>query len=114
MARRPRSRMSFARLSVWLSVHATVAPGPAIVLLSLCGFVLTWPLGIWRRRRRRLRAPFPATEPATHDVADEHGHQHGPDCGHPAIEHGDHVDYVHDGHRHAVHEDGHGQHYDEH
>lgn len=103
-------------VSGWLSTsfEASVAPGPAIVLLSLCGFVLTWPLGIWRRRRRRLRAPFPATEPVAHDVADEHGHQHGPDCGHPAIEHGDHVDYVHDGHRHAVHEDGHGQHYDEH
>ena len=28
--------------------------------------------------------------------------QHGDDCGHPAVPHGDHVDYVHDGHRHAV------------
>jgi zinc transport system permease protein len=27
-----------------------------------------------------------------------------------AVPHGDHVDYVHDGHRHAVH----GGHYDEH
>ena len=25
-----------------------------------------------------------------------------PDCGHLAVPHGDHVDYVHDGHRHAV------------
>ncbi len=43
----------------------------------------------------------------------EHGHdvhQHGPDCGHVAVRHGDHVDYVHDGHRHAAH----GEHYDEH
>jgi zinc transport system permease protein len=104
-------------LSGWLSFHATVAPGPAIVLLALAGFVLTWPLGIWRRRRRHLRAPFPVTALAdrvSHEVADEHGHQHGPECGHPAVEHGDHVDYVHDGHRHAVHEDGHGRHYDEH
>ncbi len=101
-------------LSGWLSFYATVAPGPAIVLLSLAGFVLTWPLGIWRRRRRRLRAPFPATEPVAHDVADEHGHVHGPGCGHPAVEHGDHLDYVHDGHRHAAHDDGGQQHYDEH
>jgi zinc transport system permease protein len=103
-------------LSGWLglSFDATVAPGPAIVLLSLAGFVLTWPLGIWRRRWRRLRAPFPATEPVAHDVADAHQHVHGPDCGHPAVEHGDHVDYVHDGHRHAVHDDGREQHYDEH
>ena len=39
-----------------------------------------------------------------------HEHEHGPDCGHVAVRHGDHVDYVHDGHRHAVH----GEHYDEH
>ena len=105
-------------LSGWLSTSfdATVAPGPAIVLLALAGFVLTWPLGIWRRRRRLMRTPFPvtATTSATHDVADEHRHQHGPECGHPAVEHGDHVDYVHDGHRHAAHEDARGRHYDEH
>ena len=34
----------------------------------------------------------------------------GPGCGHRAVEHGDHVDYVHGGHRHAPH----GGHYDEH
>ena len=36
------------------------------------------------------------------DEAHEHhgNHEHGPDCGHEAIEHGDHVDYLHDGHRH--------------
>ena len=37
-------------------------------------------------------------------------HEHGPQCGHAAVPHGDHVDYVHDGHRHATH----GGHYDEH
>jgi zinc transport system permease protein len=31
-------------------------------------------------------------------------------CGHPAIDHEHHVDYLHDGHRHATHEG----HYDEH
>ena len=40
----------------------------------------------------------------------EHRHEHGPDCGHPAIPHGDHVDYLHDGHRHAPH----GAEYDDH
>jgi hypothetical protein len=29
-------------------------------------------------------------------------HEHGEGCGHEAIEHGDHVDYVHDGHRHFL------------
>ena len=34
------------------------------------------------------------------------GHVHGPDCGHPAVPHGDHVDYLVDGHLHHPH-DGH-------
>ena len=32
-----------------------------------------------------------------------HSHQHGPDCGHTAVTHGDHVDYLHDGHLHHMH-----------
>jgi zinc transport system permease protein len=88
-----------------------VAPGPAIVLLALACFVATWPVGALLRRRARMRAPFPAVEPEEHEVCDEqHPHDHGPECGHVAVPHNDHVDYVHDGHRHAVH----GRHYDEH
>ena len=87
-----------------------VAPGPSIVLLALAGFALTWPIGAVLRRRQRLAQPFGAADPLSHEVTDEHPHVHGPDCGHPAIEHGDHVDYVHGGHRHAPH----GEHYDEH
>jgi zinc transport system permease protein len=96
-------------LSAYLSFHATVAPGPTIVLLSLAGFAITWPVGAWLRRRARLREPFPALPPPDHEPT-EHQHQHGPDCGHAAVRHGDHVDYVHDGRRHAEH----GAHYDEH
>jgi hypothetical protein len=44
-----------------------------------------------------------------HQSAD-HQHIHGEGCGHETVQHGDHVDYVHDGHRHAGHEG----HYDEH
>lgn len=44
---------------------------------------------------------------AEHTLED---HKHGTDCGHEAVQHGDHVDYVHEGHKHAVH----GDHYDEH
>jgi len=97
------------------SAYVTVAPGATIVLLSLAGFVVAWPIGILVRRRQLLTAPF-ATEgddeqDADHTVVPEaHDHEHGPDCGHRAIEHGDHVDYVHYGHRHAPH----GSHYDEH
>jgi hypothetical protein len=30
-------------------------------------------------------------------------HKHGPGCGHPAVPHGDHVDYLVDGHLHHPH-----------
>jgi hypothetical protein len=32
-------------------------------------------------------------------------HSHSQDCGHTAIQHGDHIDYLHDGHLHHPHED---------
>lgn len=38
------------------------------------------------------------------------GHVHGPDCGHEAVPHGDHVDYLVDGHLHHPH----GDHCDDH
>jgi zinc transport system permease protein len=101
---------------VVVSAYVNAAPGATIVLLALAGFVAAYPVGVWLRRRQRLVRPF--TEPAdTFPVPDEHTavpedhqHQHGEDCGHVAVPHGDHVDYVHDGHRHAPH----GAHYDEH
>lgn len=37
-------------------------------------------------------------------------HVHGPDCGHEAVPHGDHVDYLVDGHLHHPH----GDHCDDH
>ena len=33
-----------------------------------------------------------------------HSHQHGPGCGHTAIQHEGHTDYLHDGHLHHLHE----------
>ena len=53
-------------------------------------------------------APFAAGR----DARLEHAHRRcrgrtrtstATDCGHVAVPHGDHVDYVHDGHRHAAH-----------
>jgi zinc transport system permease protein len=100
---------------VLASVYIDVAPGPAIVLIALAGFVVAWPAGMLLRRRKRMQAPFPMTpEGAVGDdhtvVPEDHDHVHGEECGHLAVPHGDHVDYVHDGHRHAPH----GSHYDEH
>ncbi len=65
-------------ISAFASYQATVAPGPTIVLLSLAGFAVTWPLGVLaasprpaadavRRRgsvgarRQRARGPRPRT-----------------------------------------------------
>ena len=47
---------------------------------------------------------------ADHEIHGDHPHEHGPGCGHVAIEHAGHVDYLHDGHLHHPHED----HVDEH
>jgi zinc transport system permease protein len=97
-------------VSAYASFHAQVAPGPTIVLLALAGFLVAWPTGVWLRSRRRMREPFPVVAAVAHQTTDDHPHEHGADCGHVAVPHGDHLDYVHDGHRHAVH----GRHYDEH
>lgn len=43
---------------------------------------------------------------ALHHTHESHTHQHGPGCGHRAIQHEGHQDYVHDGHLHHLH-DGH-------
>jgi len=100
---------------VLASFYADTAPGPTIVLVALAGFATASPLGGLLRLRRRTRAPFEdedRTDAAAlvHELTEQHPHQHGEGCGHVAVEHGDHVDYVHDGHRHVPH----GDHYDEH
>jgi hypothetical protein len=41
-----------------------------------------------------------------HETHKGHDHKHGPGCGHTAIRHGKHVDYLHDGHLHHVEDDG--------
>jgi zinc transport system permease protein len=98
-------------VGVTTSWYADVPPGSSIVLIALLGFTVTAPVGMVLQRRRLARVPFEMPEPPTEQVVEEqHGHEHGPGCGHVAVEHGDHVDYIHDGHRHAVH----GGHYDEH
>ena len=99
-------------VGVATAFYVDVAPGATIVLLALGCFVAAWPVGSLVRYRRRLRQPFGEGDGSLpHTVVpEEHGHDHGAECGHPAVPHGDHVDYVHDGHRHAVH----GSHYDEH
>jgi hypothetical protein len=45
-----------------------------------------------------------------HIIHKDHIHTHSADCGHMAVEHEEHIDYVHDGHLHFPH----GEHYDDH
>ena len=55
--------------------------------------------------------PEEVREIEEHEAHDDHSdHEHGEGCGHEAVPHDDHVDYVHDGHRHWFHHD----HWDEH
>src|SRR5690606_39971500 len=72
-----------------ISAYVDVAPGATIVLLTLAGFALTWPVGAYVRRRRRLASPFPA-DPVL--VVHEHHSAHAaaepcawPDCCHRAV-----------------------------
>jgi zinc transport system permease protein len=97
---------------VVFSYYVDVAPGASIVVASLLGFVLAWPAGSLLRRRRNARSVNGEDPRVTgaHVPTEQHPHQHDPECGHPTVEHGDHTDYLHDGHLHAAH----GRHYDEH
>jgi zinc transport system permease protein len=94
---------------VFGSFYADVPPGAFIVVLAIGAFALSWPVTSWRHRLRPL-ASVDEVEPLPHEPTPAHEHVHGPGCGHRVVEHGDHVDYVHEGHRHVAHAD----HYDEH
>jgi zinc transport system permease protein len=96
------------------SFYIDAAPGAFIVLLAIAVFMLSWPFP-YLLRRRRAAAVLPELVDdvelvAPHTVTEDHPHQHAPGCGHPVVQHGDHTDFIHEGHRHAAHAD----HYDEH
>jgi zinc transport system permease protein len=81
------------------SYYADTPSGGTIVLAAIAVFVVATLVAAGRTMLRR-----------PHQEAEDHLHRHGPTCGHPKVTHDDHLDYVHDGHRHAAH----GAHYDEH
>ena len=85
---------------VAVSFYANTPSGGTIVLLAIAVFLVA-SVGTTASSRLVRRR---------HLEAEAHDHEHGAGCGHPAVVHGDHVDYLHDGHRHAPH----GGHYDEH
>ena len=94
------------------SYYLNTAPGALIVVIAIGLFALSWPVArlLQGRHDRPIEVGSPDDPPPPEQVTEEHPHVHGPDCEHLAVEHGDHIDYVHDGHRHAPH----GDHYDEH
>nr|WP_141494783.1 metal ABC transporter permease [Kytococcus schroeteri] len=76
--------------------------GGTIVLLAVAVYALAV-LGTWVARRVRVGRHRRAS------LAEHHAHEHHPDCEHPAVPHGDHLDYLHGDHLHHPHEG----HYDE-
>lgn len=96
-----------------LSYYLDTAPGALIVVLAIAAFALSWPFSVLLARRRRVSAVQPTVtvdgrRPGPD--ASGHPHLHSAACEHEGVAHDDHVDYLHDGHRHAAHAD----HYDEH
>ncbi|HNV11482.1 MAG TPA: metal ABC transporter permease [Propionibacteriaceae bacterium] len=90
------------------------ASGATIVVFAIAVFVLSLPLSALLHRHSPGE-PEPVEDDDDHVVAESDSphhdlHAHDPECEHPAILHEDHVDYLHDGHRHAPH----GDHFDEH
>ncbi|MEI2777789.1 MAG: metal ABC transporter permease [Tetrasphaera sp.] len=84
---------------VALSYAAGTPSGGTIVLLAIAFFLLAVVGSQVRAAAHRRRGGLP-----------DHPHEHGPGCGHEALTHEGHVDYLHDGERHAAH----GGHYDQH
>lgn len=82
------------------SFYADTAAGGTIVLLAIAIFLVV----------AAVMTVAAAATAHRHRIAERHPHEHGPGCGHEAIPHDDHVDYLHGDHRHAPH----GGHYDEH
>jgi len=85
---------------VTVSFYADTPSGATIVLIAIGLFLVAAAYNALHGQVTGWR----------HNEAEQHEHEHGPHCGHPAIEHDQHVDYLHDGHRHAPHLG----HYDEH
>ncbi len=93
------------------SYYLNTAPGSLIVVIAIAVFALSWPISqVLQRRHRPIVEVEDPVDPIGHELAEAHLHEHSEDCGHLVVQHADHLDYVHDGHRHAAHED----HYDEH
>ena len=88
-------------------VRNCVVPDAADRIAADTGFAVNGHQVVFVGRCPECLSESPAEEHVRHL---KHPHRHGEGCGHVAIRHADHVDYVHAGHRHAAH----GDHWDEH
>lgn len=94
------------------SFYVDTPSGGTIVLLAVGAFLAT---AVWLFVSHRVRAVLRRRRHAAGGPAAHHDHTHGrPDCEHPTVVHGTHVDYLHDGHRHAPRLSGAAVEYDEH
>ena len=95
---------------VVISAAADTASGPTIVVAAIVVFGLSAALAAWRGHlgHRRGLADAGLVGVGRHVLAEESHHDEA--AHRVAVLHDDHVDYLHDGHRHAPH----GDHYDEH
>lgn len=91
------------------ALYLESALGATIVVSSIILLGLAALIGGPLRRSRRFIPYIEDHGQHPHEVAEPHDERHVPDSL-LVIQHGDHIDYVHDGHRHYRHED----HYDEH
>lgn len=93
------------------SFYLNSASGATIVVTTIVLFLASWPIGALVARRSRSHTGTDADPGLVgrHHPAEPHANDHD-HTDYVAIQHGEHVDYLHDGHRHAPH----GDHYDEH
>lgn len=92
------------------SLYLDTATGATIVVTAIALLGVSWLIG---RRLRRADRFIPYVEDHgqdEHHPAEGHDDSYSHKPGVAVIQHGDHLDYVHDGRRHARH----GDHYDEH
>lgn len=98
-----------------ISFYADTPSGGTIVLLTVVAFVVTALTSAVLNRVRSALNRRRHLEEGHGDHVHHGEHVHGEaGCNHPAVLHRGHVDYVHDGHRHAPRLTRHGVGYDEH
>lgn len=92
------------------SYHLDSATGATIVVVAIVVFVITLPIAsILERRARQISTPDVTEQESLFKRAEPHESM-AEAALYPAVLHGDHVDYLHDGRLHAPHEN----HFDEH